>query len=626
MTKQRQKVPDFVSSESFEWPQAAWMLPTKLSPQQQHVQEIQRPDLINSLHSGIDSAVTLIVSPAGYGKTTVLAQWREHLLREQITIAWLTLDEDDGEPLVFLSYLIVALAQAGLNLGQLELAAVNGLVETPRKLVLAAMINAITEQPARTVIMLDDYHRIQSDDVDQMLETLIANLPQNLHVVIATREPPNLELAGLRTRGQLNEFSAAQLRFSELEARQVLSSTVSDASLQSLMNRTEGWPVALQLANLWLQHVDDPASLVEEFSGRTSNVADYLAEQVLKAQTDSVRSFLLKTSILDRFSGDLANAVCDRTDSWEILRDVGKLNSLLVPLDNEQKWFRYHQLFAEYLQDLLRRTEGDKIEQLHQAASRWLLEHNFVAEAVKHARLAGNLDEAAHMIEAYGLPRLIAIGGRQFEAETIDSFEAGYKTEFANGRVIMNTSAFYAKDDNFQFFFVDINAGGAQVIDNLDKTSMLGLEVELKALITRNWEVYAALGVLDTEIDKIDPDLPVPAAVGNKTPKTQDNSLNLGTQFSFPVGSLTGVFRFDYEHRGDKYWHTDNVAVMGPVNLAHLRASLRAESWELTLWGRNITDEFYYEDFNAVAFTGLPWDIGWPTRGASWGLEFRYQF
>lgn len=218
------------------------------------------------------------------------------------------------------------------------------------------------------------------------------------------------------------------------------------------------------------------------------------------------------------------------------------------------------------------------------------------------------------------------IGGRQFDAETIDSFEAGYKTEFANGRVIMNSSVFYAKDDDFQFFFVDVNAGGAQVIDNLDKTSMLGLEIELKALITRNWEVYAALGVLDTEIDKIDPDLPVPAEIGNKTPKTQDNSLNLGTQFSFPVGSLTGVFRFDYEHRGDKYWHTDNVAVMGPVNLLHLRASLQSESWALTLWGRNITDEFYYQDFNAVAFTGLPWDIGWPSRGESWGLEFRYQF
>ena len=208
----------------------------------------------------------------------------------------------------------------------------------------------------------------------------------------------------------------------------------------------------------------------------------------------------------------------------------------------------------------------------------------------------------------------------------MDSFEIGYKSMHLDNRLRFNAAAFYADSTDFQFFFVDLNAGGAQVIDNLDEVSLSGLEIEFEALLTDNWQIFGGLGLLDSSIDAIAPDLGVPAQVGNKSPRTTDSSINLGTEFTFAVGALDAALRLDYERRGDKYWHPDNVDVMGPVDLLNLRASIGNDTWSIAVWGRNIGDEFYYEDFNAVAFTGLPWNIGFPAKPDSYGIDFRYQF
>jgi len=218
------------------------------------------------------------------------------------------------------------------------------------------------------------------------------------------------------------------------------------------------------------------------------------------------------------------------------------------------------------------------------------------------------------------------IGGRAFQDETVDNYEIGYKSTHLNRRLRVNAAAFHSQSHDFQFFFVDLNAGGAQVIDNLDKVSLEGFEVETEALITDTWRVFGGVGLLDSSIDAFDPDLTVPAQIGNKSPKTTDYTFNVGTQIDFPLGPLTGSIRADYERRGDRYWHPDNVDVMGPVSLLGLRASVHGESWTLTLWGRNISDEFYYEDFNAVPFTGLPWNIGFPAKPDTYGVDFRYDF
>lgn len=218
------------------------------------------------------------------------------------------------------------------------------------------------------------------------------------------------------------------------------------------------------------------------------------------------------------------------------------------------------------------------------------------------------------------------IGGREFLDENVDNFELGYKSTHMDNRLRLNAAVFHSKSSDFQFFFVDLSAGGAQVIDNLDEVTLQGGEVELEVLVSSIFRLFGSIGLLDSSIEKISPDLAVPAEVGNKSPKTTDYTFNIGGEFNFPLGSLQGTFRLDYERRGDKYWHPDNVDVMGPVDLLNLRATLSGEQWAVTLWGKNIGDEFYYEDFNATPFTGLAWNIGFPTRPATYGLDFRYDF
>ncbi len=248
---------------------------------------------------------------------------------------------------------------------------------------------------------------------------------------------------------------------------------------------------------------------------------------------------------------------------------------------------------------------------------RLVLSHQFTDEGLGYVSYA-------HGFRSGGFN---GIGGREFAQEELHNLEIGYKTTFADNRVVLNSALFASRSDDFQFFFVDIDAGGAQVIDNLARVRLWGAEVELRALITEQWQVYGALGLLDSDIRRIDDGLTVPAEEGNRTPKTQRHSVNLGTQLGVPLTpGIEGVLRVDYERRGRKYWHTDNVSVLDPVDLLNARLALRAERWEVALWGRNLTDTFYYADFNAQPFTGLPHDIAHRATPRTWGVDFRYEF
>ncbi len=219
------------------------------------------------------------------------------------------------------------------------------------------------------------------------------------------------------------------------------------------------------------------------------------------------------------------------------------------------------------------------------------------------------------------------VGGREFDDENVDNLELGYKSKWMDDRVLFNAAAYRAESEDFQFFYIDFNAGGAQVIDNLGEVTLTGFEFEFEALLRPDWSVFAALGIQDSDIEAFDPALTVPASRGNRTPKTTKSSLNVGTQVGFSLNrNLDGMLRIDFERRGDKYWHPDNVDVMEPVNLLNARIGIGSGNWNLVLWGKNLTDEFYYEDFNAQAFTGLPWNIGFATRPRSYGIEFRYDF
>jgi iron complex outermembrane receptor protein len=218
------------------------------------------------------------------------------------------------------------------------------------------------------------------------------------------------------------------------------------------------------------------------------------------------------------------------------------------------------------------------------------------------------------------------VGGRPFRAETLDSFELGYKSQWLDDRLRVNVAVFSSRSHDYQFFYIDFNQGGAQVIDNLSEVEFVGGEVEWQAQLSQHWQVYGSVGLLDSDIRKFDPTLTVPIEKGNRTPKTQRSSVALGTQFTFPIGSLTGTLRADYNHWGKKYWHPDNVDVRDPVQMLDLRASIGAERWTVTAWGRNVLDEFYYQDFNAVEFGAPGVDLGSPSQPDTFGLEFRYEF
>jgi len=424
-----------------------WIIEAKLAPPRPTGSLIHRQELLDQLDQSLESRLTLIESPAGYGKTTLLAQWTEFAKEKDIIAGWLNLDEDDADPLQFLAYVVLALASAGANLGVIEHEAAQGFTDIQPKAVLANLINALSRVTEPVVLSLDDYHRLHSPEVDSLIDRLLHHQLAHFHLIINTRERPHLQIAGLRAQGQLLEIHADQMRFSTTEAQRVFGNRLSEDEISLLVARTEGWAVALQLARLWLEEKHDRAALIEKFSGRISDIAEYLAEQVLADLPQDLQLFLLKTSILGQFDGALANAICGRNDGYEMLRRLDRLNCLLVPLDNEKRWFRYHHLFADYLQDLLVRTHGQLLPELHRAASKWFESQGLVREAVRHARLAGDLAQVARLIESVGGWELILYGGINTLRNLLRHFPEDKLFNYP--RVAVSRSFLYLKDGEF---------------------------------------------------------------------------------------------------------------------------------------------------------------------------------
>jgi iron complex outermembrane recepter protein len=218
------------------------------------------------------------------------------------------------------------------------------------------------------------------------------------------------------------------------------------------------------------------------------------------------------------------------------------------------------------------------------------------------------------------------VGGRPFDAETLRNYEVGYKSTWWNDRLRLNAAVFHSRSEDYQFFYLDFDQGGAQVIDNLDEVAFTGAELEWQARVTRHWMLLGAVGVLDSEVEKFDPTLTVPVERGNRTPKTQKSTFSIGSQLEVPLGALTGTVRVDYGRWGKKYWHPDNIDVRDPVNMLDLRISVGNDRWTASAWGRNVLDEFYWQDFNAVEFGAPGVDLGSPSSPDTYGLELRYQF
>ena len=364
---------------------------------------VVRTRLLERLDEGLSegSKLSLISAPAGFGKTTLVSEW---LASGKRPTAWLSLDEGDSDPTRFLIYLVSALQTIAPKLGEGAMEVLQASQsQPPTEAILIALLNEITTVPNPFLLVLDDYHVIDSRAVDQALTFFVEHLPPRMHLVITTREDPALPIPRLRARRQLTELRAADLRFTSSEVAefldQVMGLHLSAENLAALEDRTEGWIAGLQLAALSMQGYQDVAGFIQAFAGDNRYIVDYLIEEVLQRQPEAVRSFLLQTSILERLNGSLCDAVTGQEEGRMRLEALQRGNFFLIPLDDKRHWYRYHHLFADVLHMHLMTEQPEQVSVLHRRASEWYEESGSPADAIRHALAGGDFERSADLIE-----------------------------------------------------------------------------------------------------------------------------------------------------------------------------------------------------------------------------------
>jgi LuxR family maltose regulon positive regulatory protein len=385
-------------------PERDVLLATKLHVPGPRPGFLPRPRLADRLDEGLRRGLMLVCAPAGSGKTVLLADWARHAQRP---VGWLSLDAGDNDPARFWRHTVAALDVPCPGIGD-RMGPLLGPPAPPSfEPLVTALINELAARPAdgEVPLVLDDYHLVGSQPVHESLGFLLEHRPSGLHPVLASRADPPLALARLRARGQLAELRAAELRFTAGEAAAMLRAAAGadlpDAAVAALAARTEGWAAGLQLAALSLRGQPDVARFVADFTGSHRYVLDFLAEEVLEQQSEQVRAFLLETSVLERLSGSLCDAVTGRTGSQAMLEQVERAGLFLVPLDEVRGWWRYHHLFADLLRARLRAEQPDRTAQLHHNAASWCEEHGLADDAIRHAVAAGEATWAARLIEQH---------------------------------------------------------------------------------------------------------------------------------------------------------------------------------------------------------------------------------
>jgi LuxR family maltose regulon positive regulatory protein len=425
------------------------LLVTKLYIPQASPNLVPRPRLIERMNEGMQRKLTLVSAPAGFGKTTLIAEWLKVRLESgdsrlegdeysqspvsnypSAKVGWISLDEGDNDPARFWAYFMAALEtlQTGIDEGTLDL--LQSSSRPPIETVLTTLINAVATLPDSFALVLDDYHVIESQSIHDAITFLLDHLPPQMHLVIACRSDPPLPLPRLRARGQLVELRAADLRFTPDEAaaflNQVMSLNLTAQHIAALETRTEGWIAGLQLAALSMQGREDITGFIAAFTGSQHYILDYLVEEVLQRQTESIQAFLLQTSILERMTGSLCDAVVGETlaparsagvrdwrleishhakslvsdfQSQAILEYLEHANLFVVPLDERREWYRYHRLFADFLRARLHQAWPDWVPELHRRASDWYEQNGHMTEAIDHALSAEDFERAAHLIE-----------------------------------------------------------------------------------------------------------------------------------------------------------------------------------------------------------------------------------
>ena len=404
------------------------ILATKLYIPPSRPELVPRPHLIERLNEGLHRKLTLVSAPAGFGKTTLVSNWLNKLpgtdhrtvrldgakesefvnrkSKIQNGVAWLSLDDGDNDLARFLAYMVAALETVERNIGQKLMPLLQSPQLPPIEHLITLLINDLVTLEGQAILALDDYHLLENRDIHRTLTFMLDHLPPQLHLVIASRTEPDLPVHRLRVGEQMNEIGASDLRFTMDEAGQFFNQTMhlnlTTEDITLLEQRTEGWIAGLKLAALSMEGQDNVTSFIRTLSGDDRYILDFLVAEVLQHQEESVQSFLLQTSILERMNSPLCEAITGQAEGQANLERLDRSNLFLIPLDNKRQWYRYHHLFGAALQARLQQQQPEKITELHRRASQWLGENGFEVEAIQHALAGQDYDRAANLLERIG--------------------------------------------------------------------------------------------------------------------------------------------------------------------------------------------------------------------------------
>jgi LuxR family maltose regulon positive regulatory protein len=377
------------------------VIATKLFRPDLWQQTVERKRLHDLLRQGNVLPLTLVVAPAGWGKSTLVADW---LARDRIAAGWVSLDGGDDDPKRFWRYLLLAAEQAGSAAGTAARRRLDAAGSDVLRDVLPTFVNELATAETPLVLVLDDYHMVTSAQVHASVAALLDRCPPRLHLMLISRTDPPLPLSRLRVRGGLAEVRAEDLRFSPGEALDFFSGRLgpllSEHDVLRLLARTEGWAAGLQLAALRLRDRADPSAFIERFTGADWHIVSYLGEEVLASQAPEIREFLLQTSVLNRMCAPLCDALTGRNDGAGLISEIYRANLFLIPLDDERRWFRYHHLFGGLLRHELARTAPERVSALHRRAAQWYAEHGDAAEAIGHAIASGDESLSGRLVAA----------------------------------------------------------------------------------------------------------------------------------------------------------------------------------------------------------------------------------
>ena len=383
------------------------VIPTKLRAPRIRSELVERPELVARLREGRRRALTLVCAPAGYGKSTLLAQWVDSD-RERTPFVWLALDPSDSDPTRLWAHLVTGLREVHAPVGEASLDALVGGPGAIADTLVPLLVRELADAP-ELVVVLDDWHLVRSPLCDATMAAFVEHAPDSVQVVVSSRADPGLPVARLRAHGELAELREAALRISAHEALDLFRRAdveLTNDEVERLNDRAEGWLAGICLALLVAKERPDPARFVEEFSGDTRHVLDFLADDVLAATPPEIRSFLLQTSMLDRLSADLCDAVLEISSSASLLDEIASANLFLVAVDEVGHEYRYHHLFGAMLERELRAADPAAPHRLHARASAWFEAHGDVDSAIEHAIASGDLGRTSALVTLHAHPYL----------------------------------------------------------------------------------------------------------------------------------------------------------------------------------------------------------------------------